>query len=364
MKKYLSLFLSLGIFIGCFAGCNGTEPPEKIDSTPTDSAPAETPADTPKETSDETPKETQTETPTDTEKEEEPEKPLGKEALQGKKVLVIGNSHTYFGKLVIEKTQSILTQKERSNDEGYFYQLCKANGVDVSVTNWAFGNHDFTDLFENCTADRGCDNVKHLDYLTDRNFDYVIMQQGVAAQAEEEFLEKCQMVMDIFKEANPDVKFVFLVQRRLYENQYQWRGAIKKLPEMGVMVADWGAIVDDVITGKTVVPGATVEFDQNSFIIRKSESDGYHPNMLAGYITALMAYCVITGEQAVGQPYEFATDKTISSKFNTAIFKSNYYKYKSAKTNFDVVLKSEADIRGIQALVDQYIEEKNYMYLG
>ena len=84
MKKYLSLFLSLVIFIGCFAGCNGTEPPEKIDSTPTDSAPAETPADTPKETSDETPKETQTETPTDTKKEEEPEKPLGKAALQGK----------------------------------------------------------------------------------------------------------------------------------------------------------------------------------------------------------------------------------------------------------------------------------------
>ena len=140
-------------FLLLIIGCNSTESDEKtpLDTT---SAPSATEA-TSKTTG------------------EDPEKkdpdPV---SLDGKKIIFIGNSYTYYGKTVLEKKQTYLTQASRSNVKGFFYQLCKENGANVEVTNWTFGAHDFTDLFKNCTANRGCDGVDHASYLVDRNFDY------------------------------------------------------------------------------------------------------------------------------------------------------------------------------------------------
>lgn len=281
--------------------------------------------------------------------------------LDGKKVIFIGNSHTYYGMTVLEKTQSVLTQEARSNDKGYFYQICKSNGADVAVTNWTFGNHSFDDLFNHCDADRGCNGVDHLSYLTDRNYDYVVMQQGTSNDSVDTFISDCSMVMDVFKEANPDVKFVFLVSRRAQEKNLKWLAGLKILDEMGVIIVDWGKLVDDVITGKTQVPGAVESYEQNSFIIRKSESDGYHPNMLTGYITSLMTYCAITGETAEGQDYSFCGNNKLNAKFSFNTFISTYYTYKGATTNFKKIFNSESDMNGIQKLVDKYLEEKAYL---
>ena len=99
------------------------------------------------------------------------------EALDGKKILFIGNSYTHRGNAVIHKGYDALTQEERSNDQGYFYQICKENGIDVSVTNWCFGSHNITDTFAPaCTCKTPCEGVDHPSYLTDRNFDYVAIQ--------------------------------------------------------------------------------------------------------------------------------------------------------------------------------------------
>ncbi len=282
-------------------------------------------------------------------------------ALDGKKVLFIGNSHTYYGKTVLEKTQSVLTQEERSNDKGYFYQICKNNGAAVSVTNWTFGNHTFDDLFTSCAASRGCDGVRHADYLTDRSFDYVILQQGTNNQTAEELHASISRVTEFFKEANPEVKFVFIVSRRAHESKLQWLSELKTLDEQGFIIVDWGDLVDDIITGKVSVPDATQSYNQNSFIVCKSASDGYHPNMLTGYITSLMTYCAITGESAVGQDYSFCGDNTVSSAFNFAYFISKYYTYQGATTNFTEIFASESDMSGIQSLIDEYLAEKPYM---
>ena len=284
-----------------------------------------------------------------------------KHALDGKKVLFIGNSHTYYGKTVLEKTQSVLTQEARSNDKGYFYQICKNNGAEVSVTNWTFGNHNFDDLFVNCDADRGCNGTKHADYLTDRNFDYVILQQGTGNYSAEELHASIARVTEVFKAANPDVKFIFAVSRRAHEKGLQWLSERKVLAEQGFIIVDWGDLVDDVITGEVSVPGATQSYNQNSFIIRKSASDGYHPNMLTGYITSLMVYCAITGESAVGQGYGFCGDKSVYSGFNFSYFISKYYTYDGATTNFTEIFASEADMAGIQSLIDKYLLEKPYI---
>ena len=73
-------------------------------------------------------------------------------------------------------------------------------------------------------------------------------------------------------------------------------------------------------------------------------------------ITTLMTYCAITGKSAVGQTYDFAetTWRTFSQ------FKSKYYTYNGATTNYPEIFKSESDMKGLQMLIDQYLEEKAY----
>ena len=370
MKKIIAIILTLFMILGSFAACNKSSDIQSDGDLPSEEVSGEN--DTPdisEEQAGDVGKENENENDgnddnesNDDIKEEPVEEPVEKvNVLDGKKIIFIGNSHTYYGKTVLEKTQSVLTQDARSNDKGYFYQICKNNGAEVAVTNWTFGNHGFSDLFENCSADRGCNGVDHLSYLTDRAFDYVVMQYGTSDVSVAYFLEKCSMVMDIFKAANPDVKFIFLVSRRAHEKDLTWLAGLKELAAQGVTIVDWGGLVDDLITGEVKVPNTTLTYNQNSFIVSKSASDGYHPNMLTGYITSLMTYCAITGENAEGQGYSFCGDMKVNRDFRFSSFISSYYTYNGATTNFHEIFESENDMKGIQQLVDTYLAEKEYM---
>ena len=226
------------------------------------------------------------------------------------------------------------------------------------MTNWTFGGHDFSSLFETCTADRGCDGEDHKSYLVDRNYDYVIMQQGSGSANIPDFVEKIETVMNLFKEANPDTKFVFLVQHLAHDGNYRWLSKLKELENNGVTIVDWGAVVYDIINGKVKVPGATQTYNKNSFIVCKSAKDGYHPNMLTGYITTLMTYCAITGDSPVGQDYSFCNNSAINAEFSFSKFISKYYTYNNPTTNFNAVFASEKDMKGIQTLAEKYLNEK------
>lgn len=277
--------------------------------------------------------------------------------LDGKKIIFVGNSFTYFGKTVLEKKQSVLTQEKRSNDHGFFYQLCKENGMDVEVTNWTFGGHTLEHMFGgNCSADRGCDGVDHLSYLTDRHFDYVVIQEG---SGEPDSLDWVEKVMAIFREANPDVKVIYLEHSNAHFKNFARLSQLKDLEKKGITIVDWGNLVVDVANGAIAVPGAAEEYNKNTFIISKSEKDGYHPNMLSGYITTLMTFCAITGAKAEGQPYAFCDDRDINKAFHLLTFDANYYTYSSS--NFQEVFASKSDMRGIQQLIDQYLKEKPYL---
>ncbi len=65
------------------------------------------------------------------------------------------------------------------------------------------------------------------------------------------FVDNVDYIMNFFKEANPNAKFILL-------------------------------------------GNASYAYNKNSFVV----SDGYHSNALAGYITTLTAYCAVTGEKA------------------------------------------------------------------
>lgn len=289
--------------------------------------------------------------------EENPEET--KHMLDGKKILLIGNSYTYYGKTVLEKKQSILTQDARSNDTGYFYQLCKSNGAEVSVTNWTFGGHILADILGVCSANRGCDGVKHLDYLIDREFDYVIIQHGgTDGDTFEELQQQCDMLINIFREANPDVKFIFHIPHSPYEKNFAWLSNLDVLSQKGMLITQWGELVSDLISGTTTVPGGTQIYNRNSFVVCKSATDGYHPSVLTGYITTLMLYCTITGESAVGQDYSFCGDTSINIKFSFENFIKTYYTYDNATTNFVDIFSSPTDMLGIQQLIDEYLAKQ------
>lgn len=284
--------------------------------------------------------------------------------LDGKKVIFIGNSHTYRGMTVIEKELDILDQASRSNDTGYFYQMCKANGWDVEVTNWTFSGHALYHTFggEQCTYNSSCKGKIHEDYLTDRYFDYVFINSGTGTKSEEQFMDNFTYIMDFFKSVNPDVKFVCLGTASSYgcnQNDIAYPGvtsSYKTLEEKGVIIADWGAIIAGVINGKYTVPGAKHEYTKSSFIV----SDQYHANALTGYLTTLTAYCAVTGESAVGKAYAFYNDTTLNSKFDIPAYINKYYTNGTSDTNFHEIFQSESDMRGLQQLVDKVLKEKEY----
>ena len=302
-------------------------------------------------------------------KDEEPQE----NPLNGKKIIFIGDSFIFYGQVVLEKSQSVLTQKARLNDYGYFYQLCKAMGAEVEVTNFTFGGHGLASFCgEACNTEKSCAGVNHFSYLEDRNYDYVIVSGERASSRTKEYLfENMDIIINMFRAVNPDVKFFYLVSSGAHNVSvapsfpHEMLNALDELEDTrGVTIVDWGEMVSDIIDGKNTVPGATETYNKNSFVVDWSEKDGYHPNQLAGYITAAMLYSAMTGQSAVGLPYSFWNDTTLRKKgdkavfFDSAAFIKKYYTH--GATNYDKIFASEADMKGLQTLIDQYLAAKAY----
>jgi len=320
MKKMITILLAFCMCVAMFAGCG--------------SAPA-APATEPTET-----------VPT-------PAWSSGPEALQGKKIIFIGNSYTFWGQTVIVKGTGVLTQAERSNDQGYFYQLCKAKGIDVSVTNWTFGGHDITEMFDG-RCDKGddkCLNEFHEYYLQDRYFDYVCIQPYKEKEYTGDIVAHLKYTMDFFREANPNVCFLLLVPQMAAERQYAWLKDVDVLKDQNVRICNWGGMLHDISQGITKVPGATLPYLRSSFV---NTLDDHHENLLAGYITTLFTYCAITGESAAGQPYDFCYNKELNSLFDLEAFREKNYP-SIGETNFVEIFRSQADMAGLQQLVDEYL---------
>ena len=278
------------------------------------------------------------------------------DALEGKKVLFIGNSYTYWGSVVINKNVDVMDQESRSNDKGLFYQLCKENGINVSVTNWVFAGHNFTDIMshECLIEDASCRGKEHQSYLKDANFDYVCMQPFFETEYAGDLVTHLTPAMEFFREANPDVKFLLLVPHATYFRNFKWKGELQAAADAGITVVNWGGMLDDIVNKVVEVPGGTQQYFQQSFVVSRTENDGHHQNLLAGYITAMMTYCAITGDSAVGQPYAFADDPSIHPNFDMEKFQKENYVYETF-TNFVDIYRSEADMLGIQTLADKYI---------
>ena len=69
-----------------------------------------------------------------------------------------------------------------------------------------------------------------------------------------------------------------------------------------------------------------------------------------------MTYCAITGESAVGQEYSFCDDNTIQPSFGFEKYRNRFYVY-APETNFIEVFRSDADMKGLQQLIDLYLRK-------
>ena len=272
--------------------------------------------------------------------------------LNGKKFVFIGDSFTFTGRAVLQNTA--LSERERRYDTGYFYQICKANGDEVTVSNWTVGGKSLEALL-----------TGYLPMYSDYNYDYVVISSGRNSSTTYEYLSGVlDRYIELFRKANPDVKFVFLVTSGAHNISIKesfpidWLNNLDKIEEKGFIVVDWGKLVADLARGEVSVPGGTLEYNNYSFVHHKSETDGFHPNQLAGYITALMTYCAITGESAQGQTYDFWCDASLSDQFNP----QGYYKYAYTRgdSNYQDVFASSEEMAGIQKLIDQYLADKAF----
>jgi hypothetical protein len=279
-----------------------------------------------------------------------PETPTN--ALQGKRILFIGDSFLVAGKTL--DNNKGMTEQQRTGDAGYFYQLCKANGVDINIVNWV---HTSTSLSTIQTM--------FLSPLKNRNFDYVVLSGGRnSASSYAALSETLDRYIAIFREANPNVKLYYLVTSGAHNVSVNESFPIDILnnldaiEEKGITIVDWGKPIADIIRGKVSVPGGTQSYDAYTFVKHQSDTDGFHPNQLSGYFSALMTYCAITGESAVGQPYAFWNDTSLNAGFDPDKIIASAYS--CGPTNYPDVFASEADMKGLQQLIDQYLAAKDY----
>jgi len=330
-KVLVGLILLVCIFISACGQTAGDA------ATSTEATTADvTTTDTTKATTDET---TKTEQPTE----------HATASLDGKKVIFIGNSFIYYGGVVTNGSP-------RANDTGWFYQIAKANGENVTVTDCTYGGHrlyDFTTA--GCKTGGGCGGTGTdlLQGLNLYSYDYVFMSE--AGENNSNILTDVQNIMSRF--TNPDTRFFYLCHTYSYtKNHSNITGNLKNLQNLGVSVVDWGHVCYDVYAGSAKIEGSVIKYAKNTFV-NNVDGDTFHPNPLAGYVQALTAYCAATSKTAVGQKYDAKTSiKYGSGSVTYANYASKYYSGDQT-TNFAEVFDSETDMLGLQKFIDSYLNK-------
>lgn len=282
--------------------------------------------------------------------------------LDGKRIIFIGNSYMYYGQMVRNKNLTHQTVAGRSHDDGVFYELCKELGAEVNVVNWTFGSHQMSDFFsESCDAGKSCQGENHMAALEGEAFDYVVFQI-CGREHSYDYLPYVDKAVEMFKSTNPDTQFIYLYNPAAYgingfKNGTYMTDAMNNkgiIESKGIKIVDWGAVVMGLIYGNLQVKDSKHAYNQESFIIAKSEKDGYHPNQLAGYITTMMTYMAITGDTATGLPYDFVGNSKANALNDMKSYKESHYLLRTS--NYDEIIMDEAEMRGIQELIDGMTE--------
>lgn len=274
-------------------------------------------------------------------------------SLDGKKIMIVGNSMVYYGNCVILGDQG-------EEDKGYFYQLISQNGEEATVIDHCYPGKKLEYIYEHYFSKMDKQELSDVDYL--------VLSEG--NQYNDNLLGTVQKYLELFPE---DVEFRFLRQPMMFESDPLFNlpcliEGVETLRENGYQVVDWGKLVYDIYSGEKQVPGATLEFKRTSFMkenlgykngegtVHGSGNDGdrNHQNPLSGYITAQMLYTSITNRSAIGTDYQFCYDTELHPYFNIDNFAKVHYTG-TEKTNFNKIFRSPKDMLGLQQLIDEYL---------
>ena len=283
-------------------------------------------------------------------------------AIDNKKAIFIGNSFIYWGGCVsyIKNDAEFEELRAAGGDTGYFNEICKANGVSIDVYNYTYGGKDLTWTYENI--------LKNKDKEFFDSFDYVFISE--AGQNSSSFVATFEKIAGLFPNAE---EIVYLAHENTFRsNATHIINALPELSAKGYKIVAWGALVSDVYNGNVSVPGATLQYNRNSFVKNSTgempenayvtslnnQGDTHHQNPLAGYITAQMCFSAITGSLCEGQKYDFCWDKTIAPQYDLQNFLECQYN-NGQTSNFIEIFNSPEDMKGLQILMDKYMTKYN-----
>lgn len=284
------------------------------------------------------------------------------EPVNNKKAIFIGNSFIYWGTCVTFITNDEANDAIRiqGGDKGYFNEICKANGINMDVYNYTYGGQNLNWIYTN--------KLKNLEKSFIDSIDYVFISE--AGQNESTFKATVSEIANLFPNAK---ETVYLAHEYTFRtNSTHIINALDDLAAEGIKIVSWGELVYDVHSGKVSVPGATLEYNKNSFIKNSTgampanaavtslsgNGDTFHQNPLSGYITAQMCFSAISGLSCEGQRYDFCSDKTIAPQYDLQNFLECQYN-NGQTSNFIEIFNSPADMLGLQTLMDQYLAKYN-----
>ncbi len=270
-------------------------------------------------------------------------------SLDGKKIMVVGNSMVYYGNCVVYGNQG-------ESDEGYLYQLIKQNGENATVIDHTYSGKKIDYIFE-----------KYISKLSEseRDIDYLILSEG--NQHNYDLLGDVQKYLDFFPS---DVEFRYLRQPMMFETDFpELIEGVEAIRNAGHFVVDWGQLVFDIYGNGLAVPGAVSEFKRSTFMKENlgftngegtthaagKEGDRNHLNPLSGYIQAQMIYSSITNRSAILNDYQVCYDVGIHNYFNIDNFAQVHYTDPKNPTNFHEIFRSPQDMLGLQILIDEYL---------
>jgi len=287
------------------------------------------------------------------EEQKKPEVISSDNPLEGKKLVVIGNSMIYYGGLVQNGSQC-------GADYGMLKTLIQANGVKATVVDCTFGGHhllDFTAAGCKC-EDKNCYGTDHLKSLDFASFDYVIISE--AGNNYSSFYSDAKALFQRFKDANKNAKLVYINHiYSVYKKHSNVLDNLKNLHDsLGVTIVNVGQLGYDIYTGAVKVPGGSLKYSDRYTFCNHTSSDTYHPNPLMGYMMTQMLYCALTGTKAAGTAY----DKLIKNSYfaGGSVSYSDYYnKYytTAAALPFMTVIDNAVEMSGIQQLIPLYIDK-------
>ena len=263
-----------------------------------------------------------------------------------KRIAFVGNSFTFYGKCVNVNAFDGL-------DDGYFYQLARSLGDDVTVTNFTWGGASFWHKGSGFAQRMLYEKMKELhpayynnpEGLPVEDFyrqDAVVLQQS--GDRIKETYEDARLIMSLFA---PETVFGFYITTydafHDFEPSFE---AAERIRDGGGVYIPLGHMVNDIIKGNATVKDSEFEYNKNSFIVCK-EGDGFHPNTLTGYLTALTVYYAFTERDITDAAYDFAC----------ALDKEKHYTL--GETNHGEILCSDKELRSLKEQVMLYCRRYN-----